>query len=186
MAVLNVRSICVWITVSSELNVLQSQQHSPLALRWTTRNFPGLFFFLLLPPLSLSSTEVAALPRLSPTASTQPHCLLSLSHFSFLFKYRLHSSCSCSHSFPTARRAAERLCCKPGAGLFRRGAHYPHPLTHTNKQNPFFLNRPASCIAIVTALVLFLIQSRTSSGFTFMSSRVRKQHITTICMFAVK
>lgn len=66
MPALNVSSICVWITVSSELNVLHSQPSS-WALLWTTKNFPELFFFLLLPPHS--STEVAALPRLSPTAS---------------------------------------------------------------------------------------------------------------------
>lgn len=33
------------------------------------RTFQSCFFFLLLPPHSFSSTEVAALPRLSPTAS---------------------------------------------------------------------------------------------------------------------
>lgn len=126
--------------------------------------------FLLLSPPPLSPLHWS-----NSTAKTRPHCLLSLSHFSFLFKYRLHSSCSCSHSFPTARRAAERLSSKPRAGLFRPGAHCPRPLTHTNKQNHLFLNRPASCIAIVTALGLFLIQSRSSSGFTFMSSRARKE-----------
>lgn len=136
MPALNVSSICVWITVSSELNVLHSQPSS-WALLWTTKNFPELFFF------SLASPSLFLFHWSSSTAKTQPHCLLSLSHFSFLFKYRLHSSCSCSHSFPTAKRAAERPSSKPGAGLFRLGAHSPRPVIHTNKQNHLSWNRPA-------------------------------------------